>query len=82
MFLAGSRMADAEQTFREAVALARRLTCRPYELRAATSLANLLTAGHRRDEARDILAPIYAGFTEGFGFADLQTAKALLDELS
>lgn len=81
VFLAGSRMADAEQAFREAVTLARRLTCRPYELRAATSLAGLLMTGHRRDEARDVLAPIYAGFTEGFGFADLQAAKALLDEL-
>ncbi|MFZ3309786.1 MAG: adenylate/guanylate cyclase domain-containing protein [Xanthobacteraceae bacterium] len=72
----------AEQLFREALALANRQTCRPLELRAATSLARLLAGKGRREEARAALAPAYAGFTEGFDFPDLQATKALLDELS
>jgi predicted ATPase len=51
-----------------------------WELRAATSLARLLR--DRIGEARDLLAPIYERFTEGFGTADLQAAKQLLDELN
>jgi predicted ATPase len=50
-------------------------------LRAAVSLARLLSAQGRRAEARDILAPIYTRFTEGFDTPDLQEAKTLLDAL-
>jgi len=50
-------------------------------LRAATSLARLLCDRDRIGEARDLLAPIYQRFTEGFGTADLQSAKRLLAEL-
>jgi predicted ATPase len=52
-----------------------------WQLRAATSLARLWCNQDRRDEARDLLAPIYGWFTEGFDTPDLKDAKALLDEL-
>jgi predicted ATPase len=51
------------------------------ELRAAMSLARLWHQQGRHTEARDFLAPIYGWFTEGFDTADLQEAKALLEEL-
>jgi len=50
--------------------------------RAATSLARLLGQQDRRGEARDLLAPLYGWFTEGFGTQDLKEAKTLLDALS
>ena len=83
ILLAQSRdnAAAAEQAFREAAALAAKQSCRPLELRAATSLARLLAKKGRRDQAREALAPVYTGFTEGFGYPDLQAAKALLAEL-
>ncbi|MGH6725836.1 MAG: AAA family ATPase [Pseudolabrys sp.] len=71
----------AESAFREALALSREQSCRPLELRAATSLARLLAESAHRAEARDTLAPIYAAFTEGFERPDLQAAKTLLAEL-
>ena len=51
-------------------------------MRTATSLAWLLTDQRRTEEARDLLAPIYGWFTEGFDTQDLKEAKALLDELA
>jgi predicted ATPase len=51
-------------------------------LRAATSLARLWCDQGKRSEARDLLAPVYSWFTEGFGTPDLQEARALLDTLS
>jgi predicted ATPase len=51
-------------------------------LRAAMSLARLWQQQGKRDEARELLAPIYGWFTEGFDTADLQEAKALLEELA
>jgi predicted ATPase len=56
--------------------------CITVELRAAMSLARLWQQQGKRAEARDLLAPIYGWFTEGFDTADLQEAKALLEELS
>jgi predicted ATPase len=53
-----------------------------WELRAAASLARLRRDQGRRAEARDLLAPIYGWFTEGFDTQDLKDAKALLDELA
>jgi predicted ATPase len=50
-------------------------------LRAATSLARLLRDQARSDQARELLAPVYDRFTEGFDTADLKAAKALLDDL-
>jgi predicted ATPase len=77
-----SDSAEAERDFREALALSRKQSCRPLELRAATSLARLLAETTRKAEARDLLTPIYGAFTEGFDRPDLQAAKALLAELS
>ena len=73
--------AKAEDLFRIALAIAREQGTRGYELRAATSLARLWHEHGRAAEARDLLAPIYSWFTEGFDTADLKEAKALLDEL-
>jgi predicted ATPase len=71
----------AEGRLRQAMAIARRLGSRLWELRAA-SLTRLWRDQGRCDEARDLLAPIYGGFTEGFGTPDLGEAKALLDDLT
>ena len=68
--------------FRTALAIAREQGTRGYELRAATSLARLWREQGRRTEARDLLAPLYGSFTEGFETPDLKKAKALLDELA
>jgi predicted ATPase len=72
---------EAEQRFRRALELARERAEKSLELRAATSLARLLAARGRRDDARNILAPTYGWFTEGFDTADLRAAKALLAEI-
>ncbi len=77
-----SDSAEAEREFREALALSRKQTCRPLELRAATSLAKLLCNSGRAAEARDLLTPVYGAFIEGFERRDLQEAKALLGQLS
>jgi predicted ATPase len=74
--------AKAEKSFRTALAIAREQGTRGYELRAATSLARLWRERGRLTEARDLLAPLYGWFTEGFDTADLKEAKALLDELA
>jgi predicted ATPase len=62
--------------------VARHQQAKALELRAAMSLARLWQQQGKRDEAHDLLAPIYGWFTEGFDTADLQEAKALLEELS
>jgi predicted ATPase len=74
--------AKAEDSFRTALAIAREQGTRGYELRAATSLAQLWRDQGRRGEARDLLAPLYGWFTEGFDTQDLKDAKRLLDELA
>jgi class 3 adenylate cyclase/tetratricopeptide (TPR) repeat protein len=76
-----SASADAEACFRKAIEIARGQSAKWWELRATVSLARLLAKQGRRDEARAMLAEIYDWFTEGFDTADLQDAKALLDEL-
>jgi predicted ATPase len=77
----GERSA-AEASHREAMALAQQQSAKLWELCAATSLARLWRDQGRRREARELLAPVYGWFTEGFGTPVLQEAKALLDELS
>jgi class 3 adenylate cyclase/predicted ATPase len=72
----------AEESFRTALAIAREQGTRGYELRAATSLARLCREQGSLTEARDLLAPVYSSFTEGFDTADLKEAKALLDQLA
>jgi hypothetical protein len=74
--------AAAEAAFRQAMTVATRQSNRAMELRAGTSLAQVLADGGRRDEARNLLAPIYGRFTEGFDKADLVAARTLLAELS
>jgi class 3 adenylate cyclase/tetratricopeptide (TPR) repeat protein/energy-coupling factor transporter ATP-binding protein EcfA2 len=71
----------AEECFRRALEIARGQDAKSLELRAATSLARLWQRQGKRDAARDLLAPLYAWFTEGFDTRDLQDAKALLEEL-
>src|SRR5215472_789710 len=71
----------AEELYRKALGIAREQEAKLWELRAAASLARLWCDQGRRAEARDLLAPIYGWFTEGFDMPDLKEAKALLDEL-
>ncbi len=71
-----------EACFNQALDIARIQSARSLELRAATSLARLWQEQGKLKEARDLLAPIYDWFTEGFDTADLKDAKALLDELA
>ena len=75
------RQAEAETWLQRALDVARCQEAKSLELRAAMSLARLWQQRGRRAEARDLLAPIYGWFTEGFDTADLQEAKALLEEL-
>ena len=72
---------EAEAVFRRAIDVARTQQAKSWELRAATSLARLLARQARSQEARAVLEPIYAWFTEGFDTGDLREAKALLDSL-
>ena len=72
----------AESCFLTALDHARRQDAKPWELRAATSLARLWQAHGRREDAFALLAPIHAWFTEGHLTHDLVTARALLDQLS
>jgi predicted ATPase len=74
--------AQAEACFQEALGIARHQQAKSWELRAATSLARLWQRQGKRAEAHALLAPVYGWFTEGFDTADLQEAKALLDELA
>jgi predicted ATPase len=72
----------AEELYRKALSIAEEQRAKLWELRAAVSLAQLRGDQGRRAEARDLLAPVYGWFTEGFDTPDLKKAKALLDELS
>jgi tetratricopeptide (TPR) repeat protein len=74
--------AAAEDHYQQGLDWARRQGAMSWELRCATSLARLWHDQARRDEARELLAPVYDRFTEGFATADLKAAKALLDSLS
>jgi predicted ATPase len=74
--------ADAETCFHDALDLARSQQAKSLELRAATSLARLWQQQRKRQEAHDLLAPVYNWFTEGFDTVDLKDAKALLDALA
>jgi predicted ATPase len=71
-----------EEAFLTAIAVAQPQKARTFELRAAMSMARLWRDQGKRDEARDLLAPVYGWFTEGFDTRDLKEAKKLLDELS
>ena len=74
--------AKAEAYFERALAVARQQQAKSWELRAAMSMARLWRDQGKRDEARDLLAPVYGWFTEGFDKLDLKEARALLAELA
>jgi predicted ATPase len=74
--------AKAEAYFERALAVARSQQAKSWELRATMSMARLWRDQGKRDEARDLLAPVYGWFTEGFDTLDLKEAKALLEELA
>jgi predicted ATPase len=74
--------AEVEGCYRRAIAVARKQQAKLWELRASTSLARLWRDQGKRTEARDLLAPIFGWFTEGFDTPDLKEAKALLEELA
>ena len=71
----------AERNYHHALAVARRQSAKFWELRTATSLARLWRDQGKRTEARDLLAPVYGWFAEGFDTPMLQDAKTLLDQL-
>ena len=74
--------AKAEVYFDRALAVARAQQAKSWELRAAMSLARLWRSQGKQQQARELLAPIYGWFTEGFDTLDLKEAKALLEELA
>jgi predicted ATPase len=74
--------AKAEAYYERALAVARQQQAKSWELRAAMSMARLWRDQGKRDEARELLAPVYGWFSEGFDTLDLKEAKALLDELA
>jgi predicted ATPase len=76
------RLFDAEQAVHRALVIARCQQAKSLELRAAMSLARLWQQEGKRSEARELLAPIYGWFTEGFATADLQEARRLLGQLT
>jgi predicted ATPase len=78
---AAPEVSHAETCFQQSLDIARRQQAKSLELRAAMSLSRLWHQQGKRAEAHDLLAPIYGWFTEGFDTADLQDAKALLEEL-
>jgi predicted ATPase len=74
--------AKAEGYFKRALEIARSQRARSWELRTATSLARFWRDQDRRAEARDLLAPVYGWFAEGFDTRDLIEANTLLDDLA
>ena len=78
----GTPQAEAETWLQRALDVARRQEAKSLELRAAMSLSRLWQQQGKRTEAHALLAPIYGWFTEGFDTADLQEARALLQELT
>ena len=80
--LSADNQHEAETCFQHAMMIAQNQQAKAWELRAATSLARLWQHQGKRQQARDLLAPVYAWFTEGFDTPDVQEAKALLDALA
>jgi hypothetical protein len=80
--LSPEQAAEAEASYHQALAVARDQGARLWELRAATSLARLWRDQGKRQQAHNLLAPVYDGFTEGFDTGDLKKAKELLNELA
>ena len=80
--LANGDQAEAEACYQESLSIARRQNAKSLELRSAVNLARLWDKQGRRDEARDLVTPVYASFTEGHDTSDLVEARTLLDALS
>ena len=72
----------AEAYFERALAVARQQQAKSWELRVVMSMARLWRDQGKRQQARDLLAPVYGWFTEGFDTLDLKQSKALLDALA
>jgi predicted ATPase len=81
MQLASDNQTEAEAYFHQALDIARSQQAKSLELRTATSLARLWQSQDKRQDANDLLAPVYGWFTEGFDTKDLKEANALLQEL-
>ena len=81
LLLAGSQSQEVEDCYRLTLTVARAQGARLWELRGAVGLARLWRDQSKRKEARDLLAPVYAWFTEGLDIPDLKEAGALLAEL-
>src|SRR5262245_5048168 len=77
-----SGSAVAETSYRAAIAIAQQQSAKFWGLRIAMSLARLWRDQDKRVQARDLLAPVYGWFSEGFGTPVLQDAKALLNDLA
>ena len=73
---------ETEVCFHKAMEVAQKQEAKSWKLRAATSLARLWQQQGKKEEARDLLAPVYNWFTEGFDTQDLKDAKALLEQLA
>jgi class 3 adenylate cyclase/tetratricopeptide (TPR) repeat protein len=82
VLLDGNDQGKAETEYRIAIRIAQEQGAKSWELRAATSLGRLMIANGRRIEARDLIAPVYGWFTEGFETQDLKRAKELMREAS
>ena len=82
VLLAENKLDEGQASLRQAIRIAQAQQAKSLELRAARDLARLWGEQGRRAEARDLLAPVYGWFSEGFDTADLKGAKALLDELA
>jgi predicted ATPase len=82
LLLRQGQLEATEDFYRKAIGIAQQQEAKLWELRAATSLARLWGDQGRRGEARDLLAPTYGWFTEGFDTAGMKEAHALLAELA
>jgi predicted ATPase len=82
LLLRQEQIAAAEAFYGKALSIAKEQEAKLWELRAAVSLARLRRDQGRRAEARDLLAPVYGWFTEGFATLDLQEAEGLLGDLA
>jgi len=82
LLVAENKLNEGEASLQQAIRIAQAQQAKSLELRAARDLARLWGEQGRRTDARDLLAPVYDWFTEGFDIADLKEAKALLDQLA
>jgi predicted ATPase len=82
VLLAENKLDEGQASLWQAIRIAQAQRAKSLELRAVRDLARLWGEQGRRTEARDLVAPVYSWFTEGFDTADLKEAKALLDQLA